>query len=77
MSADDAPRLQVLEEAVRREGGEWTTRPAGRTYRQAGLVVPKRATWRADLKHLARSGLLTLRTENPNRRFYTRKDDAR
>ncbi|WP_030992178.1 hypothetical protein [Streptomyces sp. NRRL S-1813] len=76
MSLTDVSRRLVLADAVRAEGGEWTTKRVDRTYRSAGLSVPHRKTWRDDLEHLTRDGVLT-RHDAPNRRYYTRKDDAR
>lgn len=75
MSLSDLSRRLVLANAVRAEGGEWTTKRVARTYRAAGLVVPLRKTWRDDLERLAQDGLLT-RHDTPNRRHYTPKAGA-
>lgn len=75
MSVADIHRRTVLAAAVEREGGEWTTGRVQRIYRAAGLDVPLRKTWRDDLAHLARTGLLTLH-DSSNRRFYTRKEGS-
>jgi hypothetical protein len=76
MSLADVSRRLILADAVRAEGGEWTTKRVARTYRAVGLDVPLRKVWRDDLARLAHDGVLT-RHDAPNRRFYTRKDDAR
>lgn len=75
MSVTDIHRRTVLAAAIEREGGEWTTGRVQRTYQAAGLDVPLRKTWRDDLAHLARTGLLTLRGDQPDRRYYTRKEN--
>lgn len=77
MSLADASRRLVLADAIRREGGEWTTRRVQQVYRRAGLDVPQRKTWRDDLARLHRSGLLTLHDDRPNCRYYTRAEPVR
>ena len=77
MSLTDISRRLALANAVRAEGGEWTTKRVQQLYRAAGLNVPQRKTWRDDLEHLTRDGVLVRHDENPNKSFYTRKDDAR
>lgn len=63
-------RLGLLADAIRREGGQWTTQRVQRLYSRAGHDAPFRATARGDLKTLARRGVLTLH-EDRNRRYFT------
>ncbi|MFF9270469.1 hypothetical protein [Streptomyces rochei] len=64
-------RQQILLGRIRREGGEWTTRRAQRTYRALGITGVFRSAVRADLAALHQGGHLVLHAEDPARRFYT------
>jgi hypothetical protein len=75
-------RLALLLAAIRREGGEWTTKKVQDFYRRQPL--PARHAPDGRLRHIARGDLRDLRTwghlvlhETTGRRFYTlaiRKD---
>lgn len=70
MTADALhPRLDLLLQLIRRQGGEWTTRRVGRAYAAAGYDAPQRHTHRHDLERMHRMGVLD-RRENSGRRWY-------
>lgn len=63
-------RLALLLDAIRREGGEWTTGRVKRLYRKHLPTHILRVTMRRDLAALHADGRLTLH-DAPHRRFYT------
>lgn len=65
-----AARRQLLLDAIRAEGGEWTPGRVKHTYRRHHLTHVYRATIRHDLAALHNAGHLA-RTDTPGRRFYT------
>jgi hypothetical protein len=63
------PRLALLVDLVRRQGGERTTRRVERAYADHGYRAPQRHTHRHDLDALHRMGILD-RRETTGRRWY-------
>ncbi|MEU5426921.1 hypothetical protein AB0H73_15135 [Streptomyces olivoreticuli] len=67
MSEPFCPRVADLLDAIRRQGGGWTTHRVVRTHRANGHRAPNRATARRDLDLLARAGYLVRDYSNPDR----------
>ncbi|MEV4438205.1 hypothetical protein AB0K09_04170 [Streptomyces sp. NPDC049577] len=63
-------RVVDLLEAIRRQGGTWTTHRVLATHQRNGHSAPKRATARRDLDLLTRAGYLNRHCE-PGRDFFT------
>lgn len=69
MTGELHPRLRLLIDLIRKQGGEWTPRRVDRAYATHGYNAPTRSTHRHDLKALYRLGVLDQR-EQPGRRWY-------